>query len=299
MTFFEEIVSEMAKIRTTLGPILQMSKKDSTGTTHADILGKAGSKSDMSELILGLSSQLCSTRDLLQRCGSQIEALQSKVIAATDKLLDESEVKEHISKKDWAISQLTEENINMKKHLEVKFDGANREENAKIAVDWTKIDFSTSISKAVTKSIRVEHNKEKKVADKRNNIMLFGMTDPNGATIPSDEHAYDILQELDVPKEDVIDIDWIKPRDQCSSYACRVTLSHRVFVMRALRRANHLRDCGQHYDNVYVTPDRTSEQLISHKALVKQLKKAIEDKPDRRWIIKLGKIVDAGVFKQE
>ena len=277
-----------------------MSKKDSNGTTHADILGKAGSKSDMSTLILGMSRQLCSTRDSLQRCGSTIEALQTKVIATSDKLLDESEVRELISKKDGAISQLTEENINMKKQLEVNHNyGANKEVENKTAVDWTKIDFSTSISKAVTKSIRVERNKEKKVIDKRNNIMLFGMTDPNGGTYPSNEHAYDILQELDITKDEVIDIDWIKPRDQCSNYACRVTLSHRLFVMRALRRANHLRDCGLHYDNVYVTPDRTSDQLTAHKALVKQLKKAIEDQPGRRWIIRLGKIVDAGDFKQE
>jgi hypothetical protein len=302
MTFFDEIVVEVAKIRDILGPILQMSKKDSNGTTHADILGKAGSKSDMSTLILGMSRQLCSTRDLLHRCGSTIEALQTKVIATSDKLLDESEVRELISKKDGAISQLTEENINMKKQLEVDHDyGANKVVENKTAVDWTKIDFSTSISKAVTKSIRVERNKEKKVIDKRNNIMLFGITDPNGDRNyhPGYEHAYVILQELDITRDEVVDIDWIAPRDQCSNYACRITLSHRLFVVRALRRASHLRDCGLHYDNVYVTPDRTSDQLTAHKALVKQLKKAIEDQPGRRWIIKLGKIVDAGDFKQD
>ena len=298
MTYFEEIVAELAKIRDILHPILQMSKKESPRTTHADILGKAGSKSDMSTLILGLSRQLSSTRDLLQKCGSTIETLQEKVISTTDKLLDESKVREMMSKKDGAISQLTEENINMKNQLEVN-DDVSKEQNSKTALDWTKIDFSTSISKAVKKTIRVEYNKEKKVTDKRNNIMLFGLTDPDGGAYPSNEHAHDIIGELDVPSEEVIDIEWLEPREQCKKYACRVTLSHRVFVMRALRRGNHLRSCGEHYDNVYVAPDRTSEQLTSHKILIKQLKKAIEDQPGRRWIIKLGKIVDAGEFKQE
>ena len=70
-----------------------------------------------------------------------------------------------------------------------------------------------------------------------------------------------------------------------------------MFVKRALKEAKYLKDDGPHFNNViYLAPDRTPEQQSAHRLLVKQLKEAIKNKPTRKWMIKFGKIVEAGEF---
>ena len=172
-------------------------------------------------------------------------------------------------------------------------------------MDWSKLDFSSSITNAMTKSIQAERTKERKISEKINNVMLFEVVGDRSDDI------YSVLNELDVNKEDVVAIDCIKSGTSSYSYKSsemegdafeksnyRVTLAHRVIVRRALRNASRLKNCGG-YRNAYVTPDRTTEQLTAHRELVQKLKKKITEKPDRRWIIKQGKITDAGEFNED
>ena len=180
-------------------------------------------------------------------------------------------------------------------------------ESTTSVMDWSKLDFSSSITNAMTKSLQAERTKERKISEKRNNVMLFGVVGDRS------DDVYRVLNELDVNKEDVVAIDCIKSGSSSYSYESsemegdhafqksnfRVTLAHCVIVRRALRNASRLKNCGGGYRNAYVTPDRTTEQLTAHRELVQKLKKKITEKPDRRWIIKQGKITDAGEFNED
>lgn len=174
------------------------------------------------------------------------------------------------------------------------------------AVDWSKIDFSTSLKNAVSQSIKSENFKERKRVEKGNNIMIFGMqaskldSEPyNNEPFPLESYVCNILGELEINEEDVVDVNQVKSQSD-TTVAARVTLSHRALVFKALKLAKLLKSSmysGR--STIYVTPDRTLEQQKKHKNLVKQLKEKIAVHPERRWVIRGDKITDAGRFIKE
>lgn len=293
MSFFDKIVGELTNISTLLDPILKMKAKEKSGVTQPDILSKAGTKGDMSQIIFELSKLLLSTKAVLESCGSHIEKLQAKVISATENLLEETHVLQTISDKDGAISKLTEENEEIKKQLTKSSTTTERGDKVQTVPDWSNIDFTQSITKAVTKAVRVEKSKDRKIAEKSNNIMLFGVDTTKRTTAQ-------ILNEVDVSEDDVIAcVKLPKKNNDGELSAFRVTLAHPAMVARTLRAAGTLKYSGDGFDKVYITPDRTPEQQIAHKHLVQKLKSKIEKYPKRRWIISRGDIVDVGEFKQD
>ena len=72
----------------------------------------------------------------------------------------------------------------------------------------------------------------------------------------------------------------------------RATLRDSVAAQACLRRAPLLKTEG--YQSVFMAPDLSRSDQLKRKELVKQLKTAIADTPERYWIIRDNKIVDKG-----
>ena len=162
--------------------------------------------------------------------------------------------------------------------------------------DWSKIDFTTSITNAVAQSLKTETIKERKRAQRSCNIMLYGVKAIDSQT--AEARVYKVVDELCIARDNVEICSQVPTKsDKAKGQTFRVTLSHPIHVVKALRKAKCLKDKGVGYNNVYVTPDRTPEQHQRQKELVDILKKKIEAHPHRRWVIRSGKVIDGGQFQ--
>ena len=127
--------------------------------------------------------------------------------------------------------------------------------------------------------------------------MVFGLNtdnDDDGCTT-IDECISNVLTELSLDKEDLASWEIVRSKKKENDVSYRLKFKEKCFAEKALRDAHTL--IHGKYDMVYITPDRTTEQLKKHRQLVKRLKERITERPEKRWIIKMGEIVDAGDFR--
>ena len=167
--------------------------------------------------------------------------------------------------------------------------------------DWTKIDFTSSISDVVSKTIRAEQNREKEITSKRNNFIIFGVKpedvdDSRGRWDSYDSLVKYIADDFNLnPDRDIIKWEKINPGKSENTPIC-VTLTSADLVKQVLRKATDYKSLSEPLNRIYFSPDRTSDQQKMHKTLVENLREMIKRKPERRWVIKNGQIIDAGTF---
>lgn len=161
-------------------------------------------------------------------------------------------------------------------------------------MDWSKINFVEPIKNVVKKTIRTD----RETSEKCKNIMIYGMKkDPTNEAYDSIEKYVDnIRSELDLDRTDIIS--WCPVGSTTDdTRPVRVVLKDKSLVKDVVKGSCAFRKFGKYFENVYITPDRTSEQLKMRKKLVDQLKTKIKEDPKTRWVIKNGQIVNGGVFK--
>ena len=183
---------------------------------------------------------------------------------------------------------------------------------SKSVKDWSKIDFTTSITNAVahslksetiknvvTNSVRLQNIKERQRADRNSNVMVFGVK-PMDSMMSDEQQIYKVLDELCISTEDVALCSQVSTTsDSAKGSTFRVKMKHQAFVTKALRNAKNLKAMGDGYNNVFLAPDRTPAQQQKQKKLVSKLKEKIKAHPLRRWVIKGDEIVDGGQFSTE
>ena len=167
-------------------------------------------------------------------------------------------------------------------------------ENKPRVLDWSKINFVEPIKNVVKKTIRTD----REMSEKSKNVMIFGIKlDPMNQSYDTLEHYVDnIRSELDFEKSDIISWHSVGSRNDLTM-SVRVVLRDRRLVNEAIKRSCVFRQFGAHFENVYITPDRTFEQLKMRRKLVDQLKLKIKEYPKIHWVIKNGKVESNGAFK--
>ena len=80
-----------------------------------------------------------------------------------------------------------------------------------------------------------------------------------------------------------------KPRLIC------ITFNEMYKKRHVLRNAKNLRDAGEAYNKIFIRPDLTPKQLADSKCLKEQLLAVRQQYPTRKFMIKMGSIVQLDV----
>ena len=141
-----------------------------------------------------------------------------------------------------------------------------------------------SLKKVVQKVVREE--------DRSRNVMIFGL---------KEEAGEDLSNKVNVMFEQIEE----KPRCEAirvGRYATesdktrpiKVVFNESVIVHQILVKAKELR-LSEDYKSVFISPDRSPEERVTHQKLVLDLKQfKAKDDPDKRYFIRSGRICSEG-----
>ena len=146
-----------------------------------------------------------------------------------------------------------------------------------------------------TANIRKQIKKTSDELQKRNNVMIYGLSNVDSCTVKNsvlkmfnDCGIRGISSSADnVVSAHVVSSDNARP-------AIRVVMSNQFIVSEILAVARELKASA--YSRVYLSRDRTPEERERHKKCVDEMKKKVHDYPLRRWAIMGGAVVDKGSF---
>ena len=146
-----------------------------------------------------------------------------------------------------------------------------------------------------TANIRKQMKKTSDELQKRNNVMIYGLSNVDSCTVK--KSVLKMFNECgvqgisssveNVVSAHVVSSDNARP-------AIRVVMSNQFIVSEILAVARELKDSA--YSRVYLSRDRTPEEQERHKKCVDEMKKKLHDYPLRRWAIVGGAVVDKGSF---
>jgi len=284
--FLKKSVTEKEKIIDKLG--------DGKSATAETLAKRSNSRDDLAIAIITLGNYLTEAQNWI-----------AKVHSAHFELLNEHVTMQKIEKSKTmeAIEKLAD-SVDEKLVEKVERDTEHSSEAVKkqFPPDWTKINFETSVSEAVSKSIRTERKKDKELAEKSHSFIIFGVK-PDDVNTEDQLNAkwndYDSLVKHIVDEsfldEDNDIVKWEK-LGKSDVPPLRVTMKNPECVMKVLRYSPWFKTWEAPLNRIYIGPDRTSEQIKAHKRLVEQLKEKIKEHPRRRWIIRNGTIIDKGAF---
>ncbi|MCP4460357.1 MAG: hypothetical protein GY816_20395, partial [Cytophagales bacterium] len=139
--------------------------------------------------------------------------------------------------------------------------------------------------------------------EKKSSFMLFGAKcDFIGEWEEHEWRDYDhlvmdVLDDCEVNDADLIK--WEKIGHNDHNPPIKITLSKPCLVQRVLRRVPNLyrHHSSKARNNLFVSPNRTKEQLEAHRRLVSKLREKIEAEPELRWVIKNGSVINVGPFR--
>ncbi len=123
--------------------------------------------------------------------------------------------------------------------------------------------------------------------DHSRNVVVFGLIeDKTKDTSQQIDELFEYLEEK--PRHESVRIG-IK-RATSTPRPVKVTVANSSHVFQLLRAARKLKDSDK-YSNVFVCPDRTSEERKIRRAAVTSLKQKMKDEPGKRHFIRSGRVV--------
>ena len=137
-----------------------------------NISKRSNSRDDLGKAIISLASQLVEAKKWIETIHSTHFELLNQHIRMRD--MQEDKTLDAIEKLDKTLEHKLAEKVSVTSNIESKHERGKSSSQPNVP-DWTKIDFKTSISEAVSKSIRIERRKEKELADKKSNFIFFGV----------------------------------------------------------------------------------------------------------------------------
>jgi hypothetical protein len=129
------------------------------------------------------------------------------------------------------------------------------------------------------------------VEDRSRNLMLFGLQETAGEDLHTKvKEVFEELNEKPFFKAERVG-------NNITDRPVKVTLDSSSVVSDLLRKSKDLKRTD--YDNVYLKPDRTQEQRKKHRELVAELKRNIQDSPDKHHFIKNGEVCHQDKVEQD
>ena len=102
------------------------------------------------------------------------------------------------------------------------------------------------------------------------------------------------LPEYDFAVETVISAHFLRKTNGVCTI--RVGTSDPLTVEAVLKNAYKLNQLDEQWNKVFLSKDRSPEEIKAHKQLVVELKNKIAEEPTKRWVIQNGTILQKGLF---
>ena len=156
-------------------------------------------------------------------------------------------------------------------------------------LDWSKITFEKSVTKAVSETMKAERKKDKLAEDKKRCFIVHGTKDTNVVT--------NILEKCGVQRRDdnIVDLHHIGRE---STGPIKVTLKNVCDVQTVFKNKSNLRNLGDPWDKIFIAPVRSKEQIEANRNLVERLKEKIKSDGKTRWVIHGNEILGKGPFSR-
>ena len=128
--------------------------------------------------------------------------------------------------------------------------------------------------------------------DRNRNVMIFGLTEDK------DEKLCDKVSNLflELGEKPKIEAGRVGKKSSSSGdndkkpvRPVKVHFSNATIVHQILNKARHLRN-SEHYNKVFISPDRSVEERARQKELITELKKRTKDEPDIKHFIRGGRV---------
>ena len=133
------------------------------------------------------------------------------------------------------------------------------------------------------------------VEDRSRNIMMFGLEETERANL--DYKVRDIFEEL--KEKPLFRAERVgRKTSEDSDRPVKVSMDSSIIVSDILKKSKDLKRSV--FSHVYLKPDRTLEQRLKHREIVAELKKSIQEAPEKHHFIKNGEVChQEKVIKQE
>ena len=133
------------------------------------------------------------------------------------------------------------------------------------------------------------------VEDRSRNIMMFGLEETERENL--DYKVRDIFEEL--KEKPLFRAERVgRKTSEDSDRPVKVSMESSLIVSDILKKSKDLKQSV--FSHVYLKPDRTLEQRLKHKKIVAELKKSIQEAPEKHHFIKNGEVChQEKVVKQE
>ena len=133
------------------------------------------------------------------------------------------------------------------------------------------------------------------VEDRSRNIMMFGLEETERENL--DYKVRDIFEELE--EKPLFRAERVgRKTSEDSDRPVKVSMDSSIIVSDILKKSKDLKRSV--FSHVYLKPDRTLEQRLKHREIVAELKKSIQEAPEKHHFIKNGEVChQEKVIKQE
>ena len=291
MTYsFEDMnkfVKNSRKIRSTLLDKLAHGKD----WTVESFAVRSNSREDLAEVIHKLADDLSTALKWIEKVHGENFAVVKEL--AEERKVNGKKAIEAVNSLQTAIDEkIVEPTVKLLEEKEAKNNNG---------LDWSTIDFKKTVSETVSKTVRAERRKEQIIEEKKTSFMLFGVRDEtigdgdDATWRDRNELAKDLVKECGVDVEELAKVNKL---GRSGSAPIKVTLRNSWSVQRVLKQAYKFRDCGDPWNKLFISPNRTKEQQAAHQKLVKKLKEQILKDARKRWIIRNGAVVEIGPFER-
>ena len=123
------------------------------------------------------------------------------------------------------------------------------------------------------------------VEDRSRNIMMFGLQETERENL--DYKVRDIFEEL--KEKPLFRAERVgRKTSEDSDRPVKVSMESSLIVSDILKKSKELKQSV--FSHVFLKPDRTLEQRLKHKKIVAELKKSIQEAPEKHHFIKNGEV---------
>ena len=125
--------------------------------------------------------------------------------------------------------------------------------------------------------------------DRSKNIIVFGLKEEKNEDINAviDEVLESVGQK---PRHEAVRIGLKRESAGGQPRPVKVSVASSAHAMEILWSAKRLKNV-EHFKNVFISPDRTSEERKNRREVVALLKKKLQDEPGKRYFIRNGTVV--------
>ena len=269
---------------------------DESGVSAKNIKDKLNDKTQLAELAYLIFDQLVDCRDMMMSLKSKCIDSKSIIskLTSIEKNVKESPSKIIEAQKHEIQQGFKNQSEKLQKSMQTDIKSYSDALQKDIKTSHKVIDIK-KIETVVKKSITDTHAHR----DRASNVMIFGLEyDP---MCNDRDKVEKMMSDIDIDTAvklvNIARIGRVPTTADIDRRPIKATLCDPRSAMTFLRAAPKLLvEC---YDHVYLSRDMTIKERSEHRVLVKKLKEAIKSRPSRYWIIKSGKLVDAGERRVE